>query len=425
MAVVTATTMMMISSCSKADSESPEEPTVPETPSTPARGDNELKPITLTRAQQELVNGNNDFAFNLLRQITQSGPAGPCFAPPQSTIVSPISITFALGMLNNGAAGETQQQINNVLGFGVAGAEGINTFCGKMLTEASKLDTLTKVMIANTIYMNKGYVLQPTFVEQAKQYYDAEPETRDFGDGETRNVINKWGSDHTEGMISEVLNQYEFNSEAVSYLLNAIYFKGMWTWKFKKEDTREEIFCGEDGTQKKLPMMCQEARFSYCEDDLCQAVRLPYGNQAYSMTILLPREGKTVNDVLKSLTAETWRKYGAGDTVTVNLKIPRFESKTDVNLNDVMSQLGMPKAFTEYAEFPYFCNVSVYVGLMKQVARIKLDEEGTEAAAVTVIGLGKDGSTPTALFHATRPFLYVISERSTDAIFFVGEYYGD
>ena len=382
---------------------------------------NKLKFIELTRTEQQLVNSNNDFAFNLFRQVSSD----------KSEIVSPISITYALGMLNNGAAGETQAQINNVLGFGKAGADGINDFCRKMLTEAPNLDKLTKVLIANTIYMNKGYDLKPDFVSKAHQFYEADPETRDFADGQTRGVINKWGNDHTEGMIPEVLKEDEFNPDAVSYLLNAIYFKGAWSEKFDKADTKDETFKGYS-QEKQVPMMHQEHEFGYTETNDCQALRLPYGNNAYSMTILLPKEGKTINDILQALTTETWwEKYYRMRSAIVDLKLPRFESTSDIDLKKIMAELGMPNAFEDIlAEFPNFCNVPTYIGLMKQVAKIKLSEEGTEAAAVTVIGEVETAYIPNeepqrVNFHATRPFLYVISEQSTGAIFFIGQYVGD
>jgi len=394
---------------------------------------NELKPIRLTRAEQELVNSNNDFAFRLFRQINTANPSGPCFEPPKSQIVSPISITYALGMLNNGAAGETQAQINKVLGFGEAGADGINAFCQKMLTEAPNLDQLTKVMIANNIYMNKGYQLLPDFVSKAKLYYNADVETRDFYDGLTRDVINKWASDHTMDMIPEVLKEGEFNPDAVSYLLNAIYFKGAWAKKFDKDNTKEEEFETGYGTEKKLvPMMHLEKEFNYTENEFCQALSLPYGNGAYSMTILLPKEGKNIYDVLNTLTEETWKKYYQWMGYAIaDVKLPRFETDFDVNLKPIMTALGMPRAFDmNLAEFPYFCYASTYIDLMKQVAKIKLNEEGTEAAAVTVIGMAEKTSLspqePRRVnFHANRPFLYVISEWSTGAIFFIGKYVGD
>lgn len=383
--------------------------------------DNEYKSIQLTRGEQLLANQSNEFAFNLFHELA---------AEDKSVIVSPISITYALGMLNNGAAGETQAQINKVLGFGETGADGINSFCRKMLMEAPNLDKLTKVLIANTIYMNKDYVLMPEFVSKAKQYYDAEPETRDFYDGQTLNVINKWGSDHTMGMIPEVLKKEEFNPDAVSYLLNAIYFKGAWAEKFDEADTKDEEF--QTGTERKqIPMMHQEHEFYYTEDEYCQALQLPYGNGAYNITLLLPKEGKTVDDLLGTLTAETWQRYRwMGNSAIVDVKLPRFESNSSIDLRDIMKKLGMPRAFSMDAEFPYFCNVPTYIGLMKQVAKIKLNEEGTEAAAVTVIAMDNEVTAhqepPRYVnFHANRPFLYVINEQSTGVIFFIGKYVGD
>ena len=379
--------------------------------------ENERKSVSLTRSEQELVTANNDFAFNLFRVADAQN----------STILSPISITYALGMLNNGAAGETQAQINKVLGFGETGAEGINAFCKKMLTEAPNLDKSTKVLISNTIYMNKGYELKPLFVSKANDCYHAEPETRNFADGKTLDVINQWASDHTEKMIEKVLDKDSFDPSAISYLLNAIYFKGAWTEKFDKENTRDEAFMMETGEEKQLPIMHQEQEFYYAEDDDCQVLRLPYGNKAYSMTILLPKEGKTVRDLVKTLNKDTWERYQRIGSAIVDVKLPRFESNTDLTLDKIMATLGMPNAFNpNLAEFPEFCNVPTYIDMMKQVARIKVNEEGTEAAAVTVIFVKLANAAPRrASFHATRPFLYIISEQSTGAIFFIGQFMGD
>ena len=379
--------------------------------------ENERKSVSLTRSEQELVTANNDFAFNLFRVADAQN----------STILSPISITYALGMLNNGAAGETQAQINKVLGFGETGAEGINAFCKKMLTEAPNLDKSTKVLISNTIYMNKGYELKPLFVSKANDCYHAEPETRNFADGKTLDVINQWASDHTEKMIEKVLDKDSFDPSAISYLLNAIYFKGAWTEKFDKENTRDEAFKMETGEEKQLPIMHQEQEFYYAEDDDCQVLRLPYGNKAYSMTILLPKEGKTVRDLVKTLNKDTWERYQQIGSAIVDVKLPRFESNTDLTLDKIMATLGMPNAFNpNLAEFPEFCNVPTYIDMMKQVARIKVNEEGTEAAAVTVIFVKLANAAPRRVsFHATRPFLYIISEQSTGAIFFIGQFMGD
>lgn len=369
------------------------------------------KEIELTDGEKQLIVSNNDFAFNLFRKARDK----------KSSVLSPLSITYALGMLNNGAAGQTQQEINQTLGFGEAGADAINAFCQKMLREANTLDEKTKSFIANTIFVNEGldYQLQDGFVKKANDYYDAQPQNRNFNDGETMNVINQWASDHTESMIPSVLDEETFNPFAVSYLLNALYFKGVWSSPFDKAETKDESFGGGEA----VPMMHKVEGYEYAENDLYQAVNLPYGNGAYRMSVFLPREGKSVDDVLEGLNGSNWQVKG--HLSGVDLKLPRFETENNINLVQIMSDLGMPTSFKPYAEFPYFCNVPVYIGNMFQVAKIKLDEEGTEAAAVTVIEEKASSITPPPLdFHATRPFLYVISEQSTDAIFFIGQYMG-
>ena len=370
------------------------------------------KEIELAEGEQQLIESNNDFAFNLFRKARGD----------KSKILSPLSITFALGMLNNGADGQTLKEINETLGFGEAGADAINAFCQKMLREANTLDDRTKALIANTIFVNEGlgYRLQEGFIDKANTYYSAEPQNRDFNDGETMDVINQWANDHTMGMIPKVLNEDSFHPDVVSYLLNALYFKGMWSNPFRKDMTRNESF----GGGEEVPMMHKMGEeFQYTENDLYQAIRLPYGNGAYQMTVFLPREDKTVGEVLETLNGSNWQ-FDSLPT-EVDLKLPRFETDTYQPLVKEMSELGMPTAFTLLAEFPWFCNRSVYISNMFQVAKIKLDEEGTEAAAVTVIGVDSSAMPDEPKrFHANRPFLYIISEQSTGAIFFIGQYTG-
>ena len=412
-AAIALTLMVTTTVGCSSDSESPK----PEPVICPVVTPTELE---LTSAEQQMVGSSNDFAFNLFREVQDE---------VKSQIVSPVSITYALGMLNNGAAGETQKQINSVLGFADTGSDGINAFCYKMLQRAATLDPLTKVLIANTIYMNKPYELQTEFVQRAKTFYDAEPETRDFHDGKTRDVINKWGSDHTEGMIEEVLKEGEFDYDAVSYLLNAIYFKGSWKKKFDKAQTMKEPF-DHAGITKEMTyadMMHQTTNFEYAETDDCQALRLPYGNGSFQMTVLLPK-AKT-NALPKVPTAEVWQQLNEQmDSTLVNVSLPRFETDTDIDLKPIMTKLGMPDAFNPFkADFRNFCNTEVYIELMKQVAKIKVDEEGTEAAAVTVIGVVMTSIEPEpqyVTFHANHPFLYVISEQQTGAVLFIGKYTG-
>ena len=379
--------------------------------------DNPLRKIELTDEEQKLVESNNDFAFNLFRQARTG----------DNQVMSPLSVTYALGMLNNGAAGKTQQEINEVLGFKTAakdgGTDAINQFCRKLLTECPNLDKTTKVDIANNIYVNEGmgYHLKAPFVEKVQQFYDATPESRDFHDGQTMDVINQWASNHTNGMIPKILTDESFNPDAVSYLLNAIYFNGVWVEKFNPDNTQDEAF---GAAKEKVPMMHTMAKFGYTENDLYQAVQLPYGNMAYQMTVILPREGKTIADVIEKMDGKSWVQ--GFSSYQVDLKLPRFETDTDLDLKPIMSALGMPTAFDwNCAEFPDFCNTDTYIGMMRQSAKIKVNEKGTEAAAVTVIGIETTSIPREAKFYANRPFLYLISEQSTGAIFFIGQFTGN
>lgn len=372
--------------------------------------------IELTDEEEACVEKNNDFAFRLFNKIRTY----------ESNVISPLSITYALGMLNNGAVGQTQQEIYNVLGFDNAEAQ--NAFCLKMINQLSTAgwaDETTKALIANTIFVNQGLgiQLQYDFTHAANQYYYAYPQARDFNDGETRGVINKWASDKTNQMIEEILSESDFDPSAVSYLLNAIYFKGMWMFPFDVANTQEESF---NGTVS-VPMMHQEdMNVGYKENDLYQAVSLPFGNGTYNLQVFLPREGKTLDNLLQNLNSTNWQMNNdVYSNNVIDLKLPRFEISTDQRLEKVMAELGMPSAFSsQSADFSKMCNTQTYIGLMKQMAKIKLDEQGTESAAVTVIGVST-GFPHEATFHANRPFLYVISEQSTGIILFMGQYTDD
>lgn len=377
--------------------------------------------IELTKDEQQFLARNNDFAFRFFNKARTN----------KSLILSPLSVTYALGMLNNGAAGQTQQEINTVLGFDDVDAQ--NAFCLKMINELYKagyMDNTTKASIANTIFVNQGqgWQLQYDFSHTVNQYYYAYPQSREFYDGETRNVINKWASDQTNGMIDEILKEDEFNPDAVSYLLNAIYFKGMWKDPFKVDDTREEVFAGYSTTGTVQMMHKKDERMDYAENDLYQTVSLLFGNGSYQIQLFLPREGKILDDVLESLNGQNWQIQGYSN-YDVDLKMPRFETSTSQDLIEVMSELGMPTAFSPTeADFSNLCTnnqgQNLYIELLKQVAKIKLDEQGAEAAAVTIGGYAGSSMPKFVNFHANRPFFYLISEQSTGIILFMGQYMG-
>ena len=344
--------------------------------------------VSLTDEEQALVTSVNNLGFNMFRKV----------GAKESILLSPLGMSYALGLINNGAAGKTRAQINQVLGFEDK-EDKVNAFCRKMLTEAPRIDRLTNMEITNEFFSPKSSKPKPDFTKVAKDLYDTK-----FRESE-----------------SDLLN---FN------LVNTIYFKGIWADKFRKAKTKDEVFKGEDGKEMIVPIMSQRGRFFYTENDLCQTLCLPYSNGAYQMIVLLPKEGKAVQEVAQSLTADSWEKmYDQMKRVDVDVKLPRFESESEVNLTGVMKALGMPNAFDmKKADFSNLFDIESYIGKIKQKGHIKVDETGTEATVTEALQgriMGLDLVQPDIVrFHATHPFLYFIREWSTGAIFFIGQYMG-
>ena len=342
--------------------------------------------VSLSDEEQTLVMSVNDLGFNMFRKV----------GAKESILLSPLGMTYALGLINNGAAGMTRTQINKVLGCD--NVDAVNIFCRKMLTESPKLDKLAKIDITNDFFSPKSSPPKPTFTNVAKDLYDTK-----FGESES--------------------DQLNFS------LVNTIDFKGIWTDKFLKANTEDEGFKGEDGKETMVPMMNQTHQFFYTENDLCQTLCLPYSNGAYQMIVLLPKDGKTIHEVAQSLTADSWEKsYDQMKRVDVDVKLPRFDSESEVNLTNMMSAL-MPNAFSmKRADFSNLFDIESCIRMIKQKGHIKVDETGTEALVVTLlqgrIG-GLDLVQPDIVrFHATHPFLYFIREWSTGTIFFIGQYMG-
>ena len=391
--------------------------------------------IVLTQEQRTFVGKSTDFSFNLFRAISQM-PEGK-----KSSIVSPISVTYVLGMLNDGASGNTAKEITSVVGFGEGKTQAVNEFCRKLIDEAPETDPSVTLEIANIVigndYRHVGF--EPQYEWDMQDYYRAEITNLDFSQKtETLAEVNGWCYDKTHGMIPEILNESELNANALLLLMNAIYFKATWAEKFDPADTRDKTFTTEGGQTLSLPMMHRKALAQYSENDVCTMLNLPYGSgDKWSMKVLLPREGKTVDDVIASLNAESWQqlRYN-GWSPNVDIEMPRFKTTFETDLIEPLSAMGAPTMFMPgVAEFPNICSnykKDIYVFLMKQKAAIEVDEEGTKASAVTVAGLVDSAGGPWGIekpmnvdFHANRPFVYVIQEASSGVIFFLGTYRGE
>lgn len=385
-------------------------------------------PIQLTEEQRVFANDNNGFTLNFLKTVNEADQSGKSF------IYSPLSITYVLGMVNDAATGTTEQELEQTLGFHEGGIQAVNDYCKKLIDGLPKVDNKVTLDIANAIFLNKDYKLKKQFQQDMQTYYDAKAEALDFSSSKTLSHINDWCNKKTNGMIPSILD--EVKPDMVSYLLNAIYFKADWTTKFDKKNTKEESFTTEKGNTK-LPLMHQNVRIQYVNNGLFSAVMIPYGNSYWNMTVLLPEEGKTADDVINDIAANGINKSDFR-AYEVDLKLPRFETSSDTDqlgvekgLIGLMQKMGIHLAFDEnFAEIPNMCEGRfLYIAMMRQKAKIKVNEEGSEAAAVTVAGMANCTSVgpmeyPKATFHANRPFVYVIQEASSGVILFVGKFTG-
>ena len=381
--------------------------------------------ITSTDSQDEHFNNDNDFAYNLFRTIYERNGG------ESSINVSPISVGYLLGMLHEGADGETRRQINNVLGLGGSVQE-INEYFKKLMDEAPNVDPTVTVKTANSMFVVSGYKLIPQYKADMQNYYNALADEVGYDESSIVDRINNWCKKNTDGMIPEILKKGELNPNRVMYLLNAVYFKASWTEKFDPNETRDRNFTKRDGTTVTLPMMHLLTTAAYGENNLCKLLRLPYGNKGYSMVVMLPNEGKTVGDIINSLSAQRLKEQLQQMRSTrVDILLPRFTAGKETNLAPILSSMGMPRAFLrEVAEFPNMVHdKALFVSMMKQMAKIEVNEEGTKAAAVTVAEMSERSAVPSRLeyreFHATRPFVYYIVENSTCTIYFMGTYCGE
>jgi len=406
----------------------------------------ESVPVKLTAEQTLFVNDNNKFTMNFLKTVNEADRSGKSF------IYSPLSITYVLGMVNDAATGLTEKELEETLGFHQGGIQAVNDYCKKLIDGLPKVDNKVTLNIANAIFLNKDFTLKPQFEQDMQTYYDAKAEALDFSASNTLDHINGWCKEKTNGMIPSILD--DIDPLMVSYLLNAIYFKADWASKFDPKNTKNETFTTEnDNSSTDIPMMHQNVLIQYINNSMFSAIKIPYGNGLWNMMVMLPEKGFTTDHIINHLAALGLNGVEGAfceieDGIAtmsvksfspheVDLKLPRYETSSDTDdiedgLIGLMQKMGINRAFDErLAEIPNMCELPVYIDMMRQKAKIKVSEEGSEAAAVTVAGVANYsmGSEPIeypkATFQANRPFVYVIREQSSGVILFVGKFTGE
>ena len=381
--------------------------------------------VELTQEQKEFVNRNNEFALNLYKAICQGENAD------KSIIVSPFSATYLMGMLNDGAAGKTAEEITTALGFG--GKQSVNEFCKAMIEQIPDVDPSVSLTNANCVVVNErqNIELKDQFVSDISNYYKGEVMKLDFSSSNALKTVNDWSNKHTDGMIPKLMDQLK--EDAALMLMNAISFKATWTEKFDEKDTQAETFTKEDGTTQSVQMMHRHAIARVGEGSDFYTLLLPYGSgDKWSMTIFLPKEGRTVSDVVNSLDMSKWSTYAYEypSTRDVDIKLPKFEGSYKADVKSALQKMGVESVFDEdKADLSLISKKkNLYVSKMEQTAAIEVNEEGTKTSAVTVAELGVTDfmvSGDKVFFYANQPFVYIIREASSGAIFFIGTYQGN
>jgi len=369
-----------------------------------------------------LVCANTKFAFSVFRELVAEDMNRNIF-------ISPLSISMALAMTYNGAEGTTKDAMAKTLNFGNMTLEEINREYSKLIESLENVDQAVKLLIGNSVWMEKEFepVVKSSFLERVGTSYDGEMFTRDFGNPQTVSEINGWADENTEGKIKQIIQ--ELSPELVMLLINAIYFKGEWIIRFDEALTQPQDFFLPGGNTVKVDMMSTSGNFSYYSGENCQVARLPYGRDKIAMYVFLPDEGFSLDSFIASLNQTAHDEYVSRLQPVADLivKLPKFEVEYGAKrLNGVLKKLGMETAFDPYeANFSSIADTApryLYISYVDHKAIVEVNEEGTEAAAVTVVGVGTTSVGPTPLsFVVNRPFFFEIRDDRSGSVLFMGK----
>lgn len=374
--------------------------------------------IELHNKSAEIIKADKAFGFELFRQVYQ-------YTEDDNIMISPLSVSYALGMTYNGAANSTLEAFKNVLHFGDLTEEEVNESYKDLMGQLVALDNQVEFSIANSIWYRTEFYVLSEFIETNKDYFDAAIEKIDFSDPQTIEIINQWIEDKTNGKIQDMLDYIPV--DAVMYLINAIYFNAQWKYEFDKEATSQDNFTMEDGTIHQTDFMVVNSNFNYTSNENFSAVELPYGDSAFSMVVILPSVERTVTDLVNDLDSEHWDAWFGNSTMTnVQVELPKFKYDFKEYLNDPLKNLGLKIAFSGNADFTRINpQGNIFISRVIHQTFIDIQEEGTEAAAATIVEISYMSILPGAddliIFRVDRPFIYVIKENSTGAIIFIGK----
>lgn len=370
-------------------------------------------PAAMTSVDSRVLNAGNEFGLNLFSLLYQD-------AQEDNLFVSPLSISMALGMTLNGAEGETKTAMQQTLAMHGMHSDDINAAYRMVMEILPVLDPSVNVGIANSIWYREGFSVLPDFIAANKTYFDAEVQAMNFSIPSAAPLMNNWVSAKTNGKIESII-QPPIAPDVVMYLINAVYYKAMWASPFDPDATREQTFTLANGRTSSVQMMSKIDSLPYFENDLLSAVDVPYGEGAFTMTFILPKT--SVSDVIEELSPHSWATWTSSMNVQeIELGIPRFTMRYEKELRDVLSAMGMDAAFNpQSADFSRISRQEqLAISKVKHKSFIEVNEEGTQAAAVTSVGIVGTSVPQYVRFVADSPFLFAIRERETGSILFLG-----
>ena len=373
-------------------------------------------PQDLTPQEQSLLGSSNQFGFKLFQKVAEAS------APGDNVFISPLSASYALGMCYNGAAGTTREGMATALELSGLSVEEVNKAYHGLTELLTGLDSTVQMDIANSIWYRLGFPVRQEFIDLNATYFDALVREIDFDAPWAADTINHWVAENTHDKIKEIVTPFEIRS-CVMALLDAIYFKGTWTITFDTAATQPETFYLADGSTVQRDLMASDTMYGYFENDLLQAVEIPYGQESFAMVVLLPKTGHSPEDIIAQVTADDWSAWMDGLEVdTVRLRLPKFKLSYEVGLNDMLKAMGIAEAFSPDADFSNIVDGGgIFISQVKQKAFVQVDERGTEAAAVTVVLMPTAYPGGPKWMFVNRPFLFAIRERVSGTVIFIGK----
>jgi len=365
---------------------------------------------------KSMVEPNNTLGFSLIDQVEPD--------ENNNVFISPTSALLALFMAYNGAEGETKEEMAEALEVSGISVEHLNQASASLVDKLEKDSESIQLSIANSLWINEKFHFKEKYAQDATSFFQAELSEIDIKDNASVDKINEWVRQSTNDKIDEIVKA-PLDRNMVALLINALYFKGKWKYKFDEANTEELPFKAID-SEKNIPFMVLEEELEYMENDKFQAVKLPYGNGEMSMNIFLPNGDFNLEYVMNELTTdnyEAWRTEFIETKGTV--KLPKFKIEYETVLNQALKQLGMELAFDEKeANFSNMIKEDdpLWIHEVKQKTYIDVNEEGTEAAAVTSIEMRTESAVIEDTFYmeVNRPFFFTITEEETGVILFIG-----